>query len=106
MQPFQILCDPNGLSSFTIPFCSYVDVRVLLPNVAETVNIPAGAQFIVFSSAENFYVRVGGAASVPASDVIDGTGSELNPVARAVKGVDTFSIVAPYHAIVTLSFYA
>lgn len=106
MQPLIIKTDANGIGAFSIPFSDYIDVRVLLPNTAETVSIPAGAKTVVFSSAEDFYVRISGTAAVPTTDITNGTGSELNPVARTVDGLTSFSMVAPYNAIVTMLFYS
>jgi hypothetical protein len=74
MKTFLIQGDANGASSFAIPFSDYVDVRVLLPKVAETVTVPAGARFVVFSSAEDFYCRANATASIPTDDVTNGSG--------------------------------
>jgi hypothetical protein len=106
MKTFIIIGDANGVSSFAIPFGDYIDVRVLLPNIAETVTIPTGAKIVVFSSAEDFYVCTTATAAVPTTDITNGTGSELNPVARIVENVPSFSMIAPYNAIVTMNFYS
>ena len=75
---------------------------------ADTITVPAGARFALFSASDDFFARYDGqAAVVPSSDVEDGTGSELNPIVRAVKAGETISIIAAAAAtIVTVSFYS
>jgi hypothetical protein len=106
MKPFIIAGDANGAASFAIPFCDYIDVRVLVANVAETVTVPSAARLVLFSATGDFYARIAGTAGVPSADVIDGSGSELNPVLRAVAGVASFSVIAPSATTITLSWYA
>lgn len=87
-------------------FSDYIDVRVLASNVAETVTVPTGAAFVVFNSTTNFYANANGTAAVPAADVTNGTGSELNPASRYVANVSTFSVIAPTDSIITMAWYS
>lgn len=88
------------------PMTSYVDNRVLAANVAETVTVPAGACRVVFgTSALPFYVRTGGAATVPAADITDGTGMAISPADRLVTGGATFSVIAPATTILSFEWF-
>ncbi|WP_028995843.1 hypothetical protein [Azonexus hydrophilus] len=105
MKPFQIGIDANGNPSFAIPFSDHIDVQALDARVAKTVTIPADARFVIFSSTGDFYCRVDGEASLPMADVVDGTGSELNPTIRYIIGVATVSLISPVKCIVTMTYY-
>ncbi|MEF8758328.1 MAG: hypothetical protein V5B36_00950 [Candidatus Accumulibacter sp. UW25] len=105
MKSFEIALDVGNLNSMTIPFSDYINVQVLLPNVAESPTLPADARFILFSSTADFYARVNGTASVPSTDVTDGSASEINPTIRSLLGVTSLSLIAPANCTVSLSFY-
>ncbi len=98
--------DSNGRGILTIPFSNYVLTRVLAANTAESFTVPAGAAVVVFSSNGDFYAKVGGTAAVPAADVTDGTGSELNPTVRGCTPGSSISVISPYATVVTAAFYA
>lgn len=106
MKPFLIAADVNGQSSYSIPFSDYVNVQALAAGVAETVNLPSNAKFIIFSSTGDFYARINGTAVIPAGDITDGTGSEINPIIRSLVGVTSLSIIAPSGCQVTMAFYS
>jgi hypothetical protein len=98
--------------SFGLDAPKYVDSRVLAANTAETVTIPYNAASVFFSANNDFFVCWdGGTAAVPAADVTDGTGSELNPTVRTfpVKvspaSQSTFSIISASTCIVTMAFF-
>lgn len=94
---------------FAPPPADYVDVRVLAAAAPERHTIPAGAAFVVFSCSTDFYVRFGDVtvtAAVPAGDVTDGSGSELNPEAREIpSGTTHISLISAAGAVATLSFF-
>jgi hypothetical protein len=78
----------------TPPLATYVD-NIVLAGVAKTVTVPAGASRVIFgTTATPYYVRGSGTASAPSGDVVDGTGSAINPSDRLVSGGATFSIFA------------
>lgn len=86
---------------------TWVDARVLAEaEKAETVTVPAGCNFMLFSATGAFYVRSGGVAAIPAADVMDGSAPALSPSARRVTPAATFSIIAPTAGtIVTMECY-
>lgn len=105
-----------GDGSFALRQADWIDARVLAANVAESHTVPsytdsAGAtkyaSYVVFSANADFYAKVGAAAAVPAADVTDGTGSELNPTIRFLAGATAIGVItaAAGGAIVTMMFY-
>ena len=83
----------------------HVDARVLAANVNEDHTVATDAKYVIFSSTVDFYAKKGGTAAVPAADVTDGTGSELNPTIWYISGITTIGLIAPTAAVVTLTFY-
>jgi len=90
---------------------TYIDNIVLAAGVAKTVSAPTGATHCLFSSNGNYFVNwQGTTATVPAADITDGTGVEINPVGRALGGVDsadtpkTFSIISNAATIVAVAW--
>ena len=95
----------NGEQTFARSAPRHIDSRVLAANVAESHTVPAGAKFVLFSSDGDFYARPDATAAIPADDVTDGSGSEINPVAWDLTGVSAIGLIASATRIVTLSFY-
>lgn len=104
---FTLVPDTAGrYSSMVRLMPTYVDALVLAVSTNENHTVPKGTRFVVFSSnCAAFYAKGGGTAEVPAADVTDGSGSELNPSAWFVEGVTTIGIISPTVCTVTLSFY-
>ncbi|MDP2218533.1 MAG: hypothetical protein Q8J68_14745 [Methanolobus sp.] len=99
--------DPNtGNAAIGLNYSDHVDARVLVANVAEVHTIPAGANYVLFSATGDFYVRLGEAAAIPATDVTNGSGSILNPQLRSVGALTTIGIISPTTCIVTMEFYS
>lgn len=100
---------PRRYASNIRPAPTYVNARVLAANVAETSTMPAGTKFVIFSADCNFYAKPGASAAV-ASDVTDGTASELNPAAwyfaNAATATQQITVISATACNVTLSAYA
>lgn len=97
----------SQLESGKTPLCTYVDVRVLAANTAETVTVPAGANCVFMSGNGIYYVRAdGSAATIAAADITDGTGSSVSPSFALVSPAQTFSIIAPAATIVSFEWFA
>lgn len=95
----------NG--SYALGMPTYVNARVLAANTAESFTVPTGAQFVSFASNCDFYANYTTTASVPGSDITDGSANELNPLVRIVDGaVTSISVItAATSCIITTSFY-
>jgi len=104
LRPLVIRNDANGNNLFALPYPDYVLCRALAASTAESMTVPNGASFAVFSATADFYANYTTTATVP-GDVTDGTASELNPSVRDIKGVSTISIISAGTPIVTVAFY-
>ena len=104
---FRIMPESGGaFASYLRVPPTYIDVRVLGVATNEDHTVPSGAKWVVFSAnCAAFYVKRGGTAAVPAGDVTDGSGSELNPSGYFVDGVSTLGLISPAACIVTMAFY-
>ena len=102
------------------PPSTYVDNYALAATVAKTVTVPrfalsdyvfltalvqAKVVAIFSSTCADYYIRVGGTAVTPTTDVADGTGSERNPSALRFNQLDTFSVISPVDCKLTVSYY-
>lgn len=100
--------DTNNRSSSLIRIApTYIDARVLAAGVAETHTIPAGVNWVIFSSdcQPSFFARSGASVAVPAADVTNGTAGEMNPSAWRFFGETQISLIAPSACTVTMAFY-
>lgn len=105
MKFLEVFPDPNGHNIFALPAPDYVDVRVLAGGSPESHTVPNGARFVIFSADNDFYCRPNGTASVPSLDIVDGSGSFLNPTILSVEGVSTLGLISPNACNVTMAFY-
>lgn len=107
MKQLAAASDGNGQHTFAIQGSDHIFHYTNIAGAAQTVTIPAEARIVVFSATGDFYARWDGSAAViPVSNIVDGSGSECNPVARSVIPGRTFSIIANDAAnIVSLAFY-
>jgi hypothetical protein len=104
---FRLFTESGGQHSSLVRTAPlYVDARVLAAAANESHTVPAGVKYVIFSmSCAAFYAKPGGTAAVPAADVTDGSGSELNPGAWYVDGMTAIGLISPTTCTVTLSFY-
>lgn len=90
------------------------DSFLLTANTAKAITVPtftnaAGGQtpakkcILAFDS--NIWVNWGTTATIPTGDNTDGTGSELNPTARTLSGVTSFSIISSVAAKGSIAWY-
>jgi hypothetical protein len=82
-----------------------VNTYLLTAGVNKAVTAPTGAQYALFSADSDIWVKIGGTAAVPSGDTVDGSGSELNPVARRIESGVTIGVISEYAAKVSISFY-
>lgn len=90
--------------------------RTLAANTAEYMNVPAGANTVVFGADCSFSVRYNavqaGTAAAANGDITDGTGCEVNPTIRyliggatTVTGVAEISLISVTGGNVSARFY-
>jgi hypothetical protein len=104
---YQLSSDANRFVNGDVIYpAKYINAYVLVGGAAQAVTIPAGARVAIFSSNNNFYANFqGGSAAVPAVNVTNGTAPELNPVARDLTGLTTFSIISADSCVVTIAYF-
>jgi hypothetical protein len=93
----------NG--SFALDAPDYVNHYSLTANTAKAVTVPANATIAYFACTNPFYASYTGTAVVPGADVTNGTGNELNPTVRNVRGVTTVSVISAVDSKFTVAFY-
>ena len=95
-----------GGAAYALRPASCVLARALAASVAESITVPAGAVFALFSATGDVYANYTTTAAVPSDTAIaDATASELNPAMRYVKGGTTISVISPASCVLTVSFW-
>lgn len=82
----------------------YVNAYVLVANTAQTVTVPTDARVALFSCTRDFYINWQTTAAVPSSNITNGTGPELNPVARDISDYTSFSVISSEDCILTIAY--
>ena len=84
---------------------SVLSRALAVAGTAESITVPAGAKYAVFSASADFACNPTGTAAIP-TDVTDGTGSFVNPLIWEVTGVTTLSVVGfANDTYVSVAFY-
>jgi len=98
--------------SFAVEQSPYIDNRVLAATTAESHTVPTDtdsglkARYVLFSANGDFWCKMGGTAAIPAADVTDGSGSEVNPALRKIPdGITSIGLIAPSACVVTMQFF-
>lgn len=91
---------------------TYINVRVLAANTAETVTAPTFATYpsakaigVFAATCSNWFYNVTTTATVPAADVTDGGASGRAPTSLKMAQGGTVSIIADATCIVTTEWY-
>lgn len=103
MKPLDI---PGGNMTYALRPATCVLARSLAASTAESITVPSGARFALFSATGDFYANYTTTATVPGDTAItDATASELNPAMRFISGVTTISVIATAAAVLTVAFW-
>ncbi len=101
------LRDLIGNSVFGLSLTDYCDALVLVGGTAKTYQVPTKAKNVVISCNKDFFANFfGKTATIPTSDIIDGSASILNPTLRDISEVSSISFISEEDAIITLEFYS
>lgn len=96
----------GGESFLRIPATDAVMARVLSAGVAESIAVPTGAYYVLFSANTDFCVSYTGTAAYPAADVTNGTACDYAPTQRFLDAsVTSISVVSSSGGTVWASFY-
>lgn len=85
----------------------YKNAAVLTAGTAKSITVPANTGTVIFSATAgaDFYVKYNGTATVPSSDVTDGSAPDINPTIRTLLPGDTISVISSANCIVGAAFY-
>lgn len=103
-EPLKFYRDQAGDQTFAIK-TGTVNNYLLVASTNKAVVVPAGCNYAIFAANADIWVEMGSAATIPAGDVTDGTGSELNPTIRKVEPGRTIGIISESAAKVSITFY-
>lgn len=106
--PLEIARDVVGSDRTLTPKASkWVDHVVLVAGVAQTYTVPSWGKFVrIVGAGANVLANFsGGAAAIPVANVVDGTGSAVNPGTRQVTGGSTISLIAPIGCVVSVEVW-
>ena len=91
---------------FALPQSDYVESVVLSAGTAQSVSVPAGAKFVMFSSSADFWMKEGSTVAVRGATTTNGSGGELNPYIRKLNSdVRQVSVVAADTCHISIAFY-
>lgn len=76
----------------------------LVAGVEQTLAVPTGAEFVLMTATNDYYVNYDTTAAVP-SGSISLAGGELNPIVRYVGEASLLHIISPYNCYITFAFY-
>ena len=107
MSVLKVLRDANGLPvNGGLTNTGYVDAIKLSASAAQTYTVPTSANFLRFTGTANFYVKIGGTATVPTVTTATGAASILNPTLLSTGGSTSVSIIsATDGAIITIESF-
>lgn len=105
MQMLIALDDAMGHPTLAINPSDTILAVKLAGGTPRQVDVPVDAKAVLFSATGPFWAKVGGPATVPAADILDGSAPELNPLARRIGTASVIGLAAAAATTVTLSFY-
>lgn len=101
-----------GSSNFTpaigvINQSDFINVAQLTARIRQNFNMPVGASIVMFSATSDFYCLIGPSvfASISEGNILDGSASEFNPIARELLPRDKISLISAIDCRVTMAFY-
>jgi len=99
------MIDGNGNYVLGLNFPEFIDNLVLIPNTAKTYTIPENTKIINIVSTGDFWVAADVDASIPDADIIDGSGSLLNPAVLSVSEITALSFISSSACKISISVY-
>ena len=89
-----------------IPATDAVMARVLSAGVAESIAVPTGAYYVLFTANTDFCVSYTGTAAFPAADVTNGSACDYAPTQRFLDpSVTSISVISAIGGTVWATFY-
>jgi len=97
----------KGGQVFGINRPMYTNTMVLAANTAESITVPAGAQFVILNGNVDYWADFVTTAAIPAADVTDGSSPVLINAINvfSLEGATTISVISASTCLATASFY-
>lgn len=105
MRSLQMVDDAMGNTTDIIEPPESSLVIALEPATPRSITPPAGARLVLFNATGPYWARIGGPATLPVTDILDGSAPELMPTGRALAAGQTIGLVAVASCLVNLTFY-
>ena len=77
---------------------------LLSANIEQTVTVPSGAEFVMFTANNDYYVNYDTTVAVP-TGTISQAGGEMNPIIRYIGEVTTIHLMSKDNTEIALVFY-
>lgn len=77
----------------------------LVAATEQTVTVPTGADFVIFTADADYYVNYDTTAAVP-TGTISQAGGELNPIIRYVGDTSIIHVISEIACKISLGFYS
>lgn len=106
MKPLLFHMDANGRETEEIQPSDHVENYVLSAGTPRTVQVPPSARYVFLNFTRTVYATYDREAFIPAQDVADGQGVEINPTRRRLKTVRSISLVSESDCVVSLAYYS
>jgi hypothetical protein len=100
-----IKTSPDNVPLIGIFPASYTDAIVLVPNTPIVYSVPTGAVYTLINCTSSVWVRFGGVAAIPSTNITDGSASVLNPALRAIPGVTSIGFVSSAACICSIDLW-
>lgn len=95
--------------AFAPPIADYIE-GIAVTTSSQAIPIPSGAKYVIVSATVNIAVKIGSSgvtAAFPASNTADGSGSVINPAARAIPfGATHIAIIGADTGYASMEFYS
>jgi alcohol dehydrogenase YqhD (iron-dependent ADH family) len=101
--------DQNGVAIIgAIPQSDTINAYVFSGAGTASDTVPTGANLVLIAASQNVdvFVKIGGSATVPGSNITNGSASEANPMIRWLQGATSVGIAVSASCIVTLSYFS
>lgn len=96
---------PDNVGTLAPPISDYVNSYALAANTAETITWPTGAVYCNISAQAPFWINSTTTATIPSTDVTNGSASTLNPAQRKRGSESSFSIISSSSQQISVEFW-
>ncbi len=102
----------TGRGAFVLPLSDHRNALILAVHVAQFVEVPQGARYVVFTATDDFWMETFGDGdtremSTVLASITDGSAPDFNPAVRSLPDrIEALGVLSDVEgAIVLVSFY-